>query len=201
MIGYLARSLRGIGRHFKYHLKDKWRFVYLEFTFDRPIQPLTDSSLLIRRIGPSDLEQVRRDLLPHLTGEQSYDTRYFETMGEKGSTCFVVEREGRLIHYSWVFTDIFRSPITKVPFDLSKLRSNDSYIGPVFTVPGSRGMTYLYVLPVILEHLVEIGVKRALVLVDQNNAAAKSFYLKFGFKLITDTQTIGAVSFVTRLFR
>ena len=194
----LASSLVAVRSYLRYHLMDKWRFVYLGFTFDRPIRPVEDPSLVVKPTGPADLAQIHQDLFPYLIAEQAYDRRYFEQFGHRGSVCFVAESEGRFVHYSWVFTDVFRSPLVEVPFESSKLRSNDSYIGPVFTVPRSRGMIYFYVLPVILEYLRESGSERVLVLVDGSNNAAVRFYRKLGFVPITDAQSKGVISLVCR---
>jgi len=193
------RSCFGAARDYvRYHLKDKWRFVYLGFSFDHPMQLLEDPSLAVKRTGCEDLGQIRRDLFPHLVGEQAYHRAFFDRIGEDGSLCFVAEFEGRFVHYSWVFTDVFRSPLIKVPFEVSELRSSDSYIGPIFTVPGSRGMIYLYVLPTIVDYLRKVGSKRVLVLVSDRNTAAMSFYQKLGFVPIMNAERKGVVSFVCR---
>ena len=101
--------------------------------------------------------------------------------------------------WSWVFTDTFNSPIMDTPFDKSKLRTGDSYIGPVFTSPAVRGFVYLHVLPAILSYLKESsGVKRALLLVDGRNSAAVSFYKRAGFKEIVGAQPKTIISSLWR---
>ncbi len=174
----LARAARTFAT---YHLRDKWHFVYLRFSLDTPIYSLEDASITIRRATPGDRKRIETDLFPHLIGAQSADREYFDGLGESGPQCFLAESNGRFVHYSWVFADVFRSPMTRLPFDQSRFRSGDAYVGPVFTSPDARGMTYLHVLPKILHYLKDNGLRRVWVLVDGRNPSAVSFYKRIGF--------------------
>ena len=177
----LARAVRTFGT---YHIYDKWKFVYLEFDLDGTNYALEDQNLKIRRADAQALDRIKEDIFPHLTGENAYDRKYFDQLGVADPCCFLAETEGAIIHYSWVFLNVVESPLMAVPFDSSQLRDDDSYVGPVFTRPGARGMTYLYVLPVLLDYLREQNKKRALVLVDGRNRAAVKFYTRLGFKVL-----------------
>ena len=174
----LARAARTFAT---YHLRDKWHFAYLCFSCDDPIYSFEDASIVVRRAGADDLERIEADLFPHLTGAESADREYFDGLGKGDPQCFLAESNGRFVHYSWVFTDVFVSPMTRVPFDQSLLRSGDGYVGPVFTSPDSRGMVYLHVLSIILHYMKDNGLKRVWVLVDGRNPSAVSFYKRIGF--------------------
>ena len=165
-----------------YHLRDKWNFVYLSFLLEDPIYSLEDASLVIRRATPADRERIEAELFPQLVGPLSADREYFDDLGDGDPQCFLAESNGRFVHYSWVFADVFASPMTRVPFDQSNLRSGDGYVGPVFTSPDARGMTYFHVLPTILHYLKDNGLRRVWVLVDGRNPAAASFYKRVGFE-------------------
>ncbi len=177
----LARAVRNFGT---YHFHDKWQFVYLEFDLDNTIYEVEDTTLTVRRAKTADRDRIKADIFPHLREEDAYDRKYFGLLGADDPQCFLGEADGSIIHYSWVFSDVFDSPMTGVPFDSSRLRKADSYIGPVFTRPDARGMTYLYVLPVILRYLKDQDKRRTLVLVDGRNPAAVKFYTRLGFKVL-----------------
>ena len=190
MVG-LVRAARTFG---VYHLRDKWHFVYLEFSLNEKIAVIEDPEVKVRQATPADSEQIRQDIFPHLREEHAYERRYFDRLGENDAHCFLAESDGAIIHYAWVFTDVFRSPMMEVPFDRRRMGANDAYVGPVFTVPGARGMTYLYVLPVLLGYLRDAGVGRALVLVDGRNPAAVAFYRRFGFSIVAGSQPTAGVA-------
>ena len=174
----LARAARTFAT---YHFRDKWQFVYLHFSLSDPIYSLTDSSLVVRRATIADRDTIETDIFPYLTGAESGDREYFDYLGATDPQCFLAESEGELVHYSWVFADAFRSPMTRVPIKQSQLQEGDGYIGPVFTRPVARGMVYLHVLPEILHYLKNINLKRVWVLVDGRNPSAASFYKRIGF--------------------
>ena len=167
-----------------YHLRDKWNFVYLEFSLNDPIYSVEDPSVVVRRATPADRKRIEEELFPHLIGEQSADREYFDNLSEVDPQCFLAESNGRFVHYSWVFADVFASPMTRLPINQSRLRSGDAYVGPVFTSPDARGMIYLHVLPMILNYLKASGLKRVWVLVDGRNPSAVSFYSRIGFKTL-----------------
>ena len=186
----LVRAARTFG---VYHLRDKWHFVYLEFPLSGEIASLDSPEIDVWQAKPSDIDRIRTDVFPHLAGDLAYEKRYFDRLGEADVHCFIAESAGAIVHYSWVFTDIFDSPMMDVPFDRRCLAAGDAYVGPVFTVPGARGMTYLSVLPKLLEYLRDRGSARALVLVDGRTPAAVAFYKRLGFRVLTDIQPSGSV--------
>lgn len=181
MTGLVAFAAR-VTRYVRYHLFDKWHFVYFEFalagatpTFPRP------EGLTARVATRADRERIVRDLFPELVGELEYDRRYFEAIdADPGFKCYVAESDGRIVHYSWVRLDAAESPLASLPF--GPLRPGDAYIGPVFTSPRARGMVYLFVLGDILRDLKAAGKGRLLLMVDGRRPSAVGFYRRLGFK-------------------
>lgn len=171
-----------------YQLRDKWKFKYLGFSLEQTITPFkTKEPVTVRVATPQDLGRIEAELFPFMHGEMDYEKRYFRLLGQSGVTCFLAERGGSFIHYSWVFLDAFKSPLLDVPFDKDKLRPGDSYVGPIYTVPSARGLVYLEVLPAILSYLKhDIKARRVIVFVAGNNASGASFYERIGFREIPD---------------
>ncbi len=181
----LSKKLSAFAR---YHLRDKWRFVYLEFPLDQPVTSFPMKEPLVVRVAtPEDMDRIEAELFPCLTGEMVYEKRYFDLLGQEGVKCFIAEKNGRLVHYSWVFLDAASSPLVDTPFDKRQFHEGDAYVGPIFTNPSSRGFVYPHVLPRIQQYLKQRDrTKRLLVLVQGMNPAAVSFYMRMGFKQIGD---------------
>ena len=173
-----------------YHISDKWHFVYLEFSLDEKIFSFSVKELLSVRVATAeDCERIRSDIFPFLKGALAYERRYLKLLGEPKINCFVAEKEGKLVHYTWVFEDVLDSPIMKVPFDRKKLKEGDAYIGPIFTNPDVRGFIYLQVCSTILHYLKENDrARRVIVLVEGGNPSAVAFYRRFGFREISGAQ-------------
>lgn len=193
----ITSSLRAVQGYFVYHLVSKWHFVYLEFALEQPVLSFKGGEgITVRIASTEDLSRIKSEIFPLLDGDLSYDRRYFDLMGHPKVKCFLAERDGKLVHYSWVFLEALNSPIMDVPFNKSKLKSGDTYIGPIFTSPAVRGFIYLQVLSTVLHYLKEnSGAKRALVLVDGRRRSAVSFYKRLGFTEIADAQPPGILSF------
>lgn len=181
-----AELFRKLREYFVYHLDSKWHFVYLGFALEKEFSRIPESSKLTVRVAEeADLPRIERELFPEMTGEQEDEKKYFGLIGTSGICCFVAERDGRLVHYSWVFLNASASPIIDTPFKRSLLRVGDSYVGPVFTVPGARGFIYPQVLANIVRYLKgRPGLARIVVLVQGKNPAAVSFYKRMDFAVI-----------------
>jgi len=182
---------RKIGNYLAYNLDSRWDFVYLQFRLDREFTRVSISAALTVRVAtPADLGRIQAELFPEMKGEQAYETRYFDLLGHDRVRCFVAEREGRLVHYSWVFLDAHTSPIMDTPLDQRKLRKGDVYIGPVFTSPMARGFIYPQVLSSIVRYLKDTpGATRIVLLVQGRNPAAVTFYKRLRFEEITGAAT------------
>ena len=139
-----------------------------------------------------------------LDARMAYEKRYFRFIGEPEIKCFLVEHDGRLVHYSWVFLDASRSLLADVPFDQSKLTANDALIGPVFTNPNARGLMYFHhALSAIFDYLKNhSSARRVIIFVDGKNPAALSFYQRIGFEEIENAQPKSIFSYLwKRLIR
>ena len=178
---------RAIRNYILYHLRDKWRFVYFEFPLDKPLVSFQKKEAAKVKVAtPEDIDRIESEIFPNLVADLEYDKRYFRLIGQQGVKCFLAEKNGKLIHYSWLFLNAFESPIMEVPFNKRQLRRGDVFIGPVFTDPTARGIwIYPYVLSCIVRYLQENDCgRRVLLFVDGKNEAARPFYKRLGFKEI-----------------
>lgn len=196
---------QAIYRHVQYHLISKWQFVYLEFPLDQEIFSFDKMKdpVVVRIAARRDLDKIEADVFPLLEGEFSYDRRYFQLIGQPRIKCFLAERHGRVVHYSWVFMDAFNSLLTHVPFDKTKLKEGDSFIGPVFTSPAFRGLLiYPYVLSTILHYLKSNNhAKRVIVFVQGSHPSAVDFYKRLGFREMIAAQPRSIFSVVADRLR
>ena len=195
--------LRVMWNHAVYHLQDKWNFVYLEFPLDGNFVEFPKLEGLDSRIATvSDVVHLEAEFFGSSKWPDDYDRRYLPLIGSSGVWCFLGERDGKLVHYSWVFLDASSSPLAEVPFEVSRLKPGDVYIGPVFTDPSARGFVYPSVLSTIVGKLREhVDSKRILVLVAGDNRPAISFYKKMGFREIAGNTRGGALGFLWRFNR
>lgn len=182
-MGVLSAFPARVIRYVRYHLIDKWKFVYFEFPLTKSIPQFPRPAGVISRVATAaDRERVEADLFPEMTGDLAYDRRYFEAIdADPGFKCYIAEADGRLVHYSWVRLDAAESPLASLPF--GPIRPGDSYIGPVFTSPKARGMIYLFVLGDVLRDLKAAGKERLLLMVDGRRPAAVGFYRRLGFSV------------------
>lgn len=174
-----------VWRYLKYRLYDERHFVYFAFLLDRPFPVFpAQAPLAIRCAGPEDLPRIERELFPYLGDVAEGDKRYFPLIGKEGISCFLAEEDGRLVHYSWLFTDLRHAPIMHTPLDKKKLRGGDVFIGPVFTLPSVRGR---WVFPVVLQAIIEYVeqhtvARRVILFVFEKNPGAVAFFSRLGFQ-------------------
>ena len=185
-----AGALRKIARHLRYHLDDKWRFVYLQFPLAASVSAMPPNPALDVRVATrADLSRIHDELVPEMQGEQIYDKRYFDRLGDDEVVCFIAERDGRLIHYSWVFLDLFASPLAGAPVDRRSICEGDVFVGPVFTIPAARGFVYPHVLTAITRYLqVRPKARRIVLFVYEKNPGAVAFHKRMGFTEIENAQ-------------
>ena len=198
--GIRAAFKRCIGM-FRYNFRDRWSFVYFEYLLDLPISSLPIyEPVRVTIATPEDLGRIEVELFPALVGEFEYDRRYFSFLDKKNAKCFLGEKDGRFVHYTWVFVDIFQSPMMDLPFYKDKLRERDAFIGLGFTHPSARGAwIYPYVIKQCLLYLKEQGVaRRVLLLVQGRNPAAVQFFKRLGFQEIAEAQPRSLFEFLWR---
>ncbi|MDP3244344.1 MAG: GNAT family N-acetyltransferase [bacterium] len=161
------------------------QFIFFEFSLEQPsfsITPLEPINVKIANFD--DKNKIESEIFPWLKDEQDYDKRYFSLLEQPGIRCFLAEKDGKLVHYSWVFDEAKNSPLMDTIFDRNKLREGDAYMGPVFTSPEARGVwIYPYVLTKIMIFLKEsTDVKRLILFVYGKNPAAVNFFMRLGFR-------------------
>lgn len=185
-----AGALRKIVSYLRFHLNEKWHFVYLQFPLATSVPTVPPNPALAVRVATrADLSRIHDELFPEMQGEQIYDKRYFDRLGDDGVVCFIAERDGRLIHYSWVFFDLHVSPLAGAPVDRSCIREGDVFVGPVFTIPTARGFVYPHVLSTIIRYLqAQPMARRIVIFVYEKNPGAVAFHKRMGFTEMENAQ-------------
>lgn len=184
--GVVALAQR-IYAYIKYRLYDQWKFVYFARSLAEPFPQIANQiPLTVWRADPNDLSRIEVELFPLIEKAMSNDQRYFSLLGLEGVHCFLGEKNGRMVHYSWLFTDLTHAPIMYTHFPKRKLKKGDVFIGPVFTDPQVRGAwIFPYVLSKVMEYAKQqISLKRAVLFVDGRNTGAVAFFKRFGFKMV-----------------
>lgn len=197
----LSRGLVGLKNHLLAYLrsnfKEKWEFTYFDISLEKDpyTLPPLNNSLNIRVAKPVDIPKIESDIYPLLTPNQENDKRDISRIGEKGMTCFIAERNHKIVHYFLVFDSALESPLMKTPFDKVKILENDAYLGSTFTVPDARGLwivphTLLYILSFLRN---TTNASRALLLVHKDTPGAVGFFRRLGFKIIEDASPTGPI--------
>jgi ribosomal protein S18 acetylase RimI-like enzyme len=183
----------------KYHLKDKWEFIYLGIDITAPTfsLPNMDDSLSVRIADRNDIPKIESDIGIHLADD---DRKQIQRIGEEGFSCFIGSRNEKIIHFFLVYESAINSLLAKTPFDKKKMYKTDAYLGSAFTVPDARG---LWVVPVvlmkILEHLKgKKNINRALVLVHKETPGAAGFYQRLGFSIIQNPEQHNLFYFIAK---
>lgn len=178
-----------LSRYARHKLKDQWEFVYFELPLDESIFSLTmREPLVVRPAVQDDITRIESDIYPFLGDNEANDKRYISLIGREGIRCFVAEKDDKLVHYCWVFDRALESPLMNTPFDKTKVRGGDAYLGPAFTAPHARGAWIMpYSLSKICEYLKnKTDVTRVLLFVHKDTPGAVSFYQRLGFREIAD---------------
>ena len=174
--------------YLKYHIREKWRFVYFELDLSEQLYslPEADSSLVIRRAVQSDIQKIRKNIYPYMTKKQEFDKRFINLIGKGSAEFIIAERDKIIVHYCVVFNQALDSPLMQMPFYKNNIRSDDAYMGSAFTVPGARGM---WIFPHVLLYIVaylknNTDAKRVLFLVHEDTPGGTGFFKRLGFKVI-----------------
>lgn len=183
----------------KYHLKDKWEFIYLGIDLTAPTFsiPGMDESLSVRIAGRNDIPKIESDIGIHLAED---DRRQIQRIGEDDFFCFIATRNEKIIHFFLVYENAINSLLAKTPFDKKKMHKTDAYLGSAFTVPDARG---LWVVPVVLMKILEHfkdrkNINRALVLVHKETPGAAGFYQRLGFSIIQNPEEHNLSYFIAK---
>tara|TARA_Y100001968_G_scaffold327251_1_gene371906 strand:+ start:7058 stop:7564 length:507 start_codon:yes stop_codon:yes gene_type:complete len=134
----------------------------------------------IRIAHPDDLSSIKADLYPKM--KDHYDIRYFRRLGEEEIDCFLCEQSGTLIHYSWIFYDLAKSPLISLPMNRRRFGKKNIWWGPTFTIPNSRGIIYPYIFSKIVIFLRSKKLyDHILITAHKGNKGAVSYYKNLGF--------------------
>lgn len=185
--GNIGLLLKKIYRYIKNIVYDQWKFIYFEFPLDQPFPIFPNRESVKFRVATiEDIERVKTELFPVIDNSIENDKRYFQLIGKKDIQCFLAEKDNKLIHYSWAFTNLSYAPIMGTPFRKSKLKERDVFVGPVFTSPKIRGAwVFPYVLMNIIHYIKKYTIANRIILfVDGRNPAAVCFFERLGFKKI-----------------
>jgi GNAT superfamily N-acetyltransferase len=192
--------------YLKSNLKEKWKYTYFVISLENETYtlPQLNNSINIRIATPLDVTKIECEIFPFLTQNQENDKRDISRIGQKGMTCFVAERDKKIVHYFLVFDSALESPLIKTPFDKGKILENDAYLGSTFTIPDARG---LWILPHSLLFILSFlrnttNASRALLLVHEDTPGAVGFFSRLGFKKIEDASPTGPITAIyNKLFK
>lgn len=181
----LVKFPRRLIGYIYYHLVSK-KLIHnyvLDLSADHEIISLQSNAHIFR----ANLEQItwiKEVLFPELNDEQEYDKKYFELIGKEGVSCILVECNRKIIHYSFLFTDIKLSPLAKISPKIVKLFAiNSAFLGPVFTLQEYRGYVFTEVLSYVLNYLIhDTKIEKLLICLYQKNPGAENFYKRLGFR-------------------
>ena len=175
-------------KYLKYHLYEKFRFTYFEINLNKfsLTFPIKDDSLNIRKATKEDIEKIKTDLYPEFDDKQEFYKKYINKIGKKDISCFICEKNNKIVHYLIVFENALKSPLMKTPIKKKIITHEYAFLGDAFTVPSARGVWILpRVLEIIIEHLLNnTSNKKAILLVHEDTPGAKVFFRKLGFNEI-----------------
>ena len=193
---------RHLFRYVRSNVKDKFEYTYFELSLENPPYslPSLDESFLIRIAQPHDIPKIQSNIYPFLTVSEEYDKWYLARIGEEGFSCFIVEKDDKIVNYTLVFHNAHDSPLTKTPIYKTKVFNSDAYLSTVFTVPDARGAWIVpHALLFELKFLKEkIKASRVLLLVHKETKGAKEFYLRLGFRIM---ENVSPSSFLESIFK
>ncbi len=191
-IEVFIRLKRKIDHYKNYNLYDKWDFIYMQYNLnDKKLRFGSKYDKNISIANQLDLQQIQSDIYPNMSSR--YDQRYFRFLGEKDRDCFLYDDKGKLIHYSWVFYDINKSPLASTPLGTQQFQNKVVFWGPTFTIPLARGVIYPYIFSYIVRSLINNKkAERIVNFVYKYNPGAFRFYQTLGFVPI-DNQPVAPI--------
>ena len=188
--GGFTALIAKLGDYIRYHLDEKWQFVYFElnvedFSFSSPNK---DGSILVRQATEKDIPKIETELYPHFTAQQEYDKRHISQLGKKGISCFIAEQNNQIVHYFMLFEKALESPLMITPIKKSLISENDAFLGNAFTLPSARGF---WILPEVLASIFSYlssknHIRKAILLAHEDTPGAINFFKKIGFHRIND---------------
>ena len=153
--------------------------MYFEFPLNsKNFALLTNHNFSVRIANKDDISKFETDIYPFLINFGGKDKDYISRIGQKNDyKFFVIEHEGKLIHYNSVFNNSLESPLMATPINKNNVIYNDAYLGSVFTCPNARGKGLAkYSISKILEYLInQTNASRALICISVSGFPASSW--------------------------
>ena len=168
------------------HLFDKWDYIYFKYNLKN--HRSTNNSLNnfnFKFALKSDLQIIENDIYPILTKTQINDYNDFLKIGNTDFDCVLCTYNERIVHYLFIYKNIYKSPLSKTPLRKNHYDINDIYIGSAFTNPDYRGH---WIMPVslnfVLNEYSKSSFNNVILLVYKKTPGAIGFYKRFGFQQI-----------------
>tara|TARA_B100000700_G_C14876886_1_gene776102 strand:- start:276 stop:929 length:654 start_codon:yes stop_codon:yes gene_type:complete len=182
----LKKLFKRVVRFKDYHLYEKWNLFYMTYNLQKQKLKFGDKYHdSIFKASVDDINKIKSDLYPSMI--EDYDVRYFKQLGRDGFDCFLCEQAGHFIHYSWIFYDLAKSPLSSTPIGIKRFCERSLFWGPTFTVPNSRGLIYPYVFSKIVLFLrAETNFEHILICAYKGNKGAVKFYKNLGFEELSN---------------
>ncbi len=176
-------SINSLFAKIRYHLVDN-KFLYLFSVVDALPDLKGDENFNFKIIDADDKFEIAEWINFH-NPSNSYDMKcIYRNVGDlKIIICY---HERKIVHYFFVFIDIFTSPLAKTNFDMNLVGKHDVYLGSAFTLPEFRNSwVMLYSLSFIKQYLQKIGAEKCYLLISDSTPGAVSFWERVHFKKIT----------------
>tara|TARA_B100000949_G_C14129763_1_gene386116 strand:+ start:118 stop:819 length:702 start_codon:yes stop_codon:yes gene_type:complete len=166
----------------------KWEYVYFEADLDKQYRfpKQYDSSVSVKIAKTSDIKTIKEDIFPYMTELELNDRRELLEIGKDEMICFLAEQNEKLVHYTMIYLDPFKSPLMMTPFDQNLITPDHVYLSSAFTVDSVRGSwIHLQVLDYILIFLKrETTLKKTINLVHPDTLGSIEYFNRLGFKVI-----------------
>lgn len=155
------------------------------FLFEKfPMAPChieNEDKVNVRIAQNSDISILRRNFAKFKGGKA-------EERLNSGHLCFIAERNGDVVHYSWVaFKEIYLKELNRK----LRMESDVAYIYDGYTVPEFRGMGISSLVAAkIFEYLLKNGFNKAYYLISSNNHPSLRVAEKIGSRNIGEITSI-----------
>lgn len=182
-----------IFNYLKNHLYTKWQYKYFFIDTDSFKNNYSDkeNKFIFKFAQKEDYNNLKLNIFPILTDSQSNDYKEFNRIGETDFLCLLCFYKEKIIHYTLVYKNIYKSPLINTPLLKHLYNINDIYIGSAFTSPEYRG---LMIMPNSILFLISYfkfsNYKRIILLIHSNTPGAIAFYNRLGFSQFSNSTRI-----------
>jgi len=173
-------------KEIKYHLIDKWQFIYLaKDIISYKHEGINIKDVSFKKAKSEDLIKIKSDIFPFIENMHSDKKELKKNL----NTCFLGLKNDKIIHYFLTYENPKISPLfSGALFNKQSLLKTDAYLGSTFTIPSERGswIAPSSLLYIINFYKVHTSKKRLLVLVHKDTLGAVDYYKKFGFYVMNN---------------